>query len=77
VGGEWYDNSHPDFLWVPRKGSIASLSFDKAAPKYRGTLNPQVEKAAPEASREGYPLCSVLSYLVNKSKTTEDSYVCE
>ena len=22
VGGEWMENAHPDFLWVPQKGAV-------------------------------------------------------
>lgn len=28
IGGEWVDNNHPDFLWIPVKNSIAKGPYD-------------------------------------------------
>jgi Transglutaminase elicitor len=32
-GGEWHNNTHPDFLWLPKKGSMAGEKWDKEVPK--------------------------------------------
>jgi hypothetical protein len=70
-GGEWHDNNHPDFLWIPRKESYAFLDADREKLKYRGKLTSAVQKklneVAPPASDQGYPLCQVVSYLVEQS----------
>ncbi|CAK8716173.1 Transglutaminase elicitor [Candidatus Electrothrix aarhusensis] len=29
IGGEWYQNAHPDFLWTPEKGSRAVSYWEK------------------------------------------------
>ncbi|WP_339136280.1 MAG: hypothetical protein WGN25_00100 [Candidatus Electrothrix sp. GW3-4] len=29
IGGEWYQNAHPDFLWTPEKGSRAVAYWEK------------------------------------------------
>ncbi len=31
IGGEWYTNKHPDFLWTPGKGSRAVTRYDSQA----------------------------------------------
>ena len=45
VGGEWYSNGHPDFLWLPEKGSHAESIGDRRA---TGTWDPTKE-AFPKA----------------------------
>lgn len=32
IGGEWYQNAHPDFLWTPTKGGRALTSAEKQHP---------------------------------------------
>lgn len=29
LGGEWYSNNHPDFLWTPAKGAMPTSHFDR------------------------------------------------
>lgn len=31
IGGEWYRNQHPDFLWTPAKGSRAQTRYEGSA----------------------------------------------
>lgn len=31
VGGEWYRNEHPDFLWTPAKGTPAQTRYENSA----------------------------------------------
>lgn len=40
IGGEWLDNEHPDFLWIPLKNSIPKGPFDDLI---LGNWNPQKE----------------------------------
>ena len=32
IGGEWYQNAHPDFLWMPQTGQRPSTSGDSEVP---------------------------------------------
>lgn len=68
-GGEWAENTHPDFLWVPRKDTYTRTSFDFINLNYNGTtaLNGDATETAQAASQYGYPLCQVLKVLVAKS----------
>ncbi|TXH78861.1 MAG: hypothetical protein E6Q85_01005, partial [Thiothrix sp.] len=31
IGGEWYRNEHPDFLWTPTKGTPAQTRYEAVA----------------------------------------------
>lgn len=77
-GGEWHENSHPDFLWVPQKGSVPKGTFDKE--NFSVSLStgstPQLTIAAQKASTSGSPLCRVVKALLAES-TGLDSYRCE
>jgi hypothetical protein len=69
TGGEWHDNAHPDFLWVPRRGAFATTEFDDTPFPFsgEGRLSLRATEHAREASREGVPLASVVSKLVEKA----------
>lgn len=68
TGGEWHTNVHPDFLWVPKKGDVASSSYDRVAITYTGAKpEKKLTDTATSASGDGYPLCKVLSHMVEKS----------
>lgn len=77
TGGEWHENAHPDFLWVPRAGAAASRQNDSL------TLGVSLERApsdwiarvARATSPAGYPLCRVLKKLVDASSGST-GYVC-
>ncbi|MBI1861826.1 MAG: hypothetical protein HYR96_13005 [Deltaproteobacteria bacterium] len=77
VGGEWHENAHPDFLWVPQKGAVAQLGFDSGIPEYSlaAAAPSAVIERANEASASGYPLCKVLRALVDASSGTS-TYHC-
>jgi len=77
LGGEWHSNVHPDFLWLPRKNSIALTNYDRIALDFSATKEPneKVTKTAKAASGDGYPLCQVLKELVNRSSGTQ-AYRC-
>jgi hypothetical protein len=69
TGGEWLSNDHPDFLWVPKKGSVATGQDDDPSLTYRADAGPtpNVTKTAVTSSGDAFPLCEVLASLVNKS----------
>ncbi len=82
AGGEWWDNNHPDFLWTPRKESVAYANLDEVPLPLNITRNTVSLNTDEEvltgtvrpASHAGYPLCQVLSALVEKS--SGDEYNC-
>jgi hypothetical protein len=61
TGGEWLQNNHPDFLFVPKKGSVAQSFWDWL---------PQdnfLKNAQRASQMGGYPMCSVVKKLVENS----------
>lgn len=75
VGGEWYSTAHPDFLWVPAKGSKASSAGD-AMLDQRGDHSswnlgaplPKSWKAAGRYSAENeQPLARIVEQLLKAS----------
>lgn len=66
IGGEWHQNAHPDFIWVPQKGSHPSHVADRGISSFDGEAGPtsRLTAAARNASRSNYPLRSVVDALV-------------
>jgi hypothetical protein len=76
TGGEWQNNTHPDFLWVPRKDSALQLAG--AAAFRRDQVPPlALTAAAAAASEDATPLCSVLTELVRGSSGQTTAAVCQ
>ena len=75
VGGEWYSTSHPDFLWVPAKGtkatSVGDASLDQRGDHSAWKLDagiPRSWKAAGRVSAENeQPLARVVEQLLKVS----------
>ena len=74
IGGEWYTNAHPDFLWTPTKKAKALGQVDQYlksanAPKWNTSqaLPAIYQQVAPYASRRGTPLSAIVSGLVKKA----------
>lgn len=80
-GGEWHDNTHPNFDWVPVKGSVAAADQDSTDFGFTGLGQPSdaLTKGATSASSDGMPLCQVMKVLVNSAKTsaTATAYSCK
>jgi len=69
TGGEWHQNNHPDFLFVPKKNSFAQAFWD--------FLGDDPKAMGPHASRNGaYPLCKIVKNLVESSAKESASYPC-
>lgn len=77
IGGEWYSNAHPDFMWVPPIGTKAQTEADlytkgnwrldsTTENVYKG-IPREWKEVAPFASQSSVPLLKVLEGLVNRS----------
>jgi len=76
-GGEWHENAHPDFLWVPQKEAQAAFPHDREKLNVDLTKEPEpfTTQLAEHASGYGYPLCQILAPLVEAS-SGDASYRC-
>ncbi|MCO4792354.1 MAG: hypothetical protein KC493_01485 [Bacteriovoracaceae bacterium] len=73
IGGEWYQNYHPDFIWMPRPGARAqsigdfsigneeTWNLDMSAPK-------SWARPAAISAKRGQPLSKVVEFLIQKSR---------
>ncbi|MCM2278481.1 MAG: hypothetical protein NDJ89_10445 [Oligoflexia bacterium] len=71
IGGEWYQNAHPDFLWVPAPGERASSYHEDLAIGSWDPSRPMPsswQSAARGASGSGLPLAKVLEALLRLSR---------
>lgn len=74
VGGEWYSNKHPDFLWTAPKGTKAKSWVEEQYPQYitnydaDGVVDESLKYVAPYASKNGQPLAEILEKLIEKAK---------
>lgn len=67
VGGEWYLNRHPDFLWTPAPGKRAITPADAFATGIwdgAGPVPVAWRAAAARAGAEGLPLARIVEQLV-------------
>jgi uncharacterized protein YozE (UPF0346 family) len=69
LGGEWYANAHPDFLWTPPPGVMASATTDYAATGDWADGAPPLawRRAAIAAARNGQPLGKLVAALFGRS----------
>lgn len=77
TGGEWHQNAHPDFLWVPKKGEFVTSVNDNVGVAYAASAPPSAEltAAAQKASAKATPLCPVVAALANESASSSE-YLC-
>lgn len=68
IGGEWYTNKHPDFLWTPAKGQRAVTRYDAQA---TGTWNaassiPSTWRTAAKSAstNQSAPLATIVENLI-------------
>ncbi|MBC76371.1 MAG: hypothetical protein CME64_10185 [Halobacteriovoraceae bacterium] len=66
IGGEWYTDKHPDFIWTPYTGSKANSVVDEyiAADQISLQNISRVRQLAPYASAEGQPIARVVEALM-------------
>lgn len=80
IGGEWYNNNHPDFVWTAYKGtkvwSPGDSWLDSSYPGVtlaRGVPTASVfRQAAPSSSQQGIPLRRVVEGLERLAQTPEN-----
>ncbi len=77
IGGEWYENAHPDFLWTPGPNEKARTAADEildsngSARKRWDGSNPiprEWSEVAPRASESGTPVATIVEALVELSR---------
>jgi hypothetical protein len=72
IGGEWYTNRHPDFLWVPGRDSRAMAAADAGLniQEWNGSsaLPARWQERARTASQSGQILGSIVEVLFNQSQ---------
>lgn len=71
IGGEWYTNLHPDFLWVPPVGTRAvSVGDGLLSGRWdgRSSVPSQWRSVAARTSRAGQPLAAIVEALVTRSR---------
>lgn len=67
IGGEWYTNAHPDFLWTPPKGGRAVSRYENllSGEWKSGQAMPESWRAAAKkASADLTPLAAVVEHLL-------------
>ncbi|MGE3975511.1 MAG: hypothetical protein AB7F59_13380 [Bdellovibrionales bacterium] len=67
IGGEWYHNAHPDFIWTPQSGTRAMSSGDyMIRSKWQAGRSVPANwlSAARYSSRESLPLANVVEKLI-------------
>ena len=68
IGGEWYGNKHPDFLWAAKKGTKARSRYNGYGVWAEGQSVPTSwHSAAVKASKYNQPLSSVVEELFKRS----------
>lgn len=85
IGGEWYSNAHPDFLWTPSKEKRALTQLDtaieNAVSQGRDDLTWKVGESIPKVWREyiprynsqnGQPLALIVEGLIQRSNAEVD-----
>ena len=72
IGGEWYKNTHPDFLWTPPIGTKALTYADYyllGVPNWDGksALPKRWKDLAHQSARRGQPLAKIVESLIELS----------
>ena len=68
IGGEWYSNTHPDFLWVPVKKSFPHTYGDYGENEVNfANLSQENRQAAAYNATRGLPWGPAVRYLMNLS----------
>ena len=71
IGGEWYTNEHPDFLWTPYENSHATSVADEYIQMDEFPLellsHPVLKQLVPYASERSQPIGKIVEALIRES----------
>ncbi|NCN41276.1 hypothetical protein GW916_08500 [bacterium] len=72
IGGEWYQNAHPDFLWTPEADGRASTYSERFLSLFQwdgnGPMPATWKMAAKAASRQKTPLAVIVESLIQRAQ---------
>ncbi len=81
IGGEWYTNKHPDFLWTPYDGSHATSNVDsyirESVTADSISSISRLSRLAARASSAGQPIGKVVEALLEAAKETQTALTLE
>jgi hypothetical protein len=76
IGGEWYTNLHPDFVWIPAAGArptsigdeFLSRDRNKWTRKSKNSIPESWHLAALKSAKDGMPVARIVEALVERSR---------
>jgi hypothetical protein len=70
IGGEWYQEAHPDMLWKPQRGSLAAVYGEERLPVWDGLMPVPKEffDLGVRGSAQKMPLSKILDKLIEFSR---------
>ena len=73
IGGEWYQNYHPDFIWLPQRGasaiSIGDYSIGQSESWKKGKVVPKSwARPGKSSANRGQPLAKIVEKLIELSR---------
>lgn len=75
IGGEWYTNKHPDFLWTPGKGIRAATAYESQASGSwaQGSTVPSTWRSAAKlaSANQSAPLAAIVEQLIKFANGTQ------
>ena len=75
IGGEWYTNKHPDFLWTPAKGLHAKTAYEAQATGtwQAGSALPSAWQSAAKSatSQQSAPLAVIVEEMIKLANGTQ------
>ena len=80
IGGEWYSNKHPDFLWTPYEGTSAESILDQYLPAsltMDQITHPQILPYVPQVSGNSQVIGRVVEALFREASKKEVTPVDE
>ncbi len=71
VGGEWYSDNHPDFLWVPEKDAYPETMGDETSKSINlMAIDAEIVKFAKINAQNELPFGAIVRTLVNQSQSS-------